>query len=237
MSDLVNLSSEEFVKSVIARGGKVSKTGFGGGTRPSANPLEIGDVFTIPEDFKAHVYELPIAGSTYKYQFLRLQVKNGDKTSYKQVGPSVFSRTVPVVDDSGEPTGEIAQAAGGAAEEFCKHGDYNEAFTAIAGKAIKVTDKKVVLTQSYRSDRPTNNTAIYTTEFVEGQLTQGRYSLDCADLIPTCPRTQPHQSRMVRFHKVYMLKQWNKSKIINDNVVRCVIGEKSKLSNYVFKYG
>lgn len=168
MSDLVNLSSEEFVKSVIARGGKVSKTGFGGGTRPSANPLEIGDVFTIPEDFKAHVYELPIAGSTYKYQFLRLQVKNGDKTSYKQVGPSVFSRTVPVVDDSGEPTGEIAQAAGGIAEEFCKHGDYNEAFTAIAGKAIKVTDKKVVLTQSYRSDRPTNNTAIYTTEFVKG---------------------------------------------------------------------
>ena len=167
MADLVNLSSEEFMKSVIARGGKISKNGFGGGTRPSADPLEIGDVFTIPEDFKSHVYVLPIAGSMAKYQFLRLEVKNGDRTSYKQVGPSVFSRIVPIVDESGDPTGETAQAAGNVAAEFCKHGDYNDAFTAIAGKPIKVTDKKVVLTQSYRSDRPTNKTPIYTTDFVE----------------------------------------------------------------------
>lgn len=167
MADLVNLSNEEFVKSIVARGGKISKTGFGGGTRPSTDQLEIGDVFTIPEDFKAHVFELPIAGSTYKYQFLRLEVKNGNRTSFKQVGPSVFSRIVPIVDESGEPTGETAQAAGAVAEEFCKHGDYNEAFAAIAGKPIKVADKKIVLTRSFRSDRPTSNTPIYTTEFVE----------------------------------------------------------------------
>ena len=167
MADLVNLSTEEFVKSIVARGGKTSKTGFSGGTRPSTDPLEIGDVFTIPEDFKAHVFELPIAGSTAKYQFLRLEVKNGNRTFFKQVGPSVFSRIVPIVDETGEPTGETAQAAGAVAEEFCKHGNYNDAFTAIAGKPIKVSDKKVVLTRSFRSDRPTSNTPIYTTEFVE----------------------------------------------------------------------
>ena len=167
MADLVNLSSEEFLKSINARGGKALKTGFTGGTRPSVDPLEIGDTFVIPEDFKAHVYELPIAGSTAKYQFLRLEVKNGDKTTYKQVGPSVFSRVVPLVDGTGEPTGETAQAAGAVAAEFCKHGDYNDAFAAIAGKTIKIVDKKVVLTSSFRSDRPTNKTSIYTTEFVE----------------------------------------------------------------------
>ncbi len=167
MADLVNLSSEEFVKSINARGGKVLKTGFTGGTRPSVDPLEIGDTFIIPEDFKAHVYELPIAGSTAKYQFLRLEVKNGDKTTFKQIGPSVFSRIVPLVDETGELTGETAQAAGEVATEFCKHGDYNDAFAAIAGKTIKVTDKKVVLTRSFRSDRPTSNTSIYTTEFVK----------------------------------------------------------------------
>ena len=166
MADLV-LSSEEFVKSINARGGKVLKTGFTGGTRPSVDPLEIGDVFTIPEGFKTNVFELPIAGSTAKYQFLRLKIKNGDKTTYKQVGPSVFSRIVPLVDETGEPTGETAQAAGEVAAEFCKHGDYNDAFAAIVGKAIKITDKKVVLTRSFRSDRPTSNTSIYTTEFVK----------------------------------------------------------------------
>ena len=86
MADLVNLSSEEFVKSINARGGKVLKTGFTGGTRPSVDPLEIGDTFVIPEDFKAHVYELPIAGSTAKYKFLRLEEKNSDKTIKKQTG-------------------------------------------------------------------------------------------------------------------------------------------------------
>ena len=167
MADLVNLSTEEFVKSIVARGGKISKNGFSGGTRPSTDPLEIGDVFTIPEDFKAHVFELPIAGSTNKYQFLRLEVNNGNRTSFKQIGASVFSRIVPIVDENGEPTGETAQSAGAVAEEFCKHGDYNEAFAAIAGKAIRVADMKVVLTRSFRSDRPTSNTPIYTTEFVE----------------------------------------------------------------------
>lgn len=167
MADLVNLSNEEFVKSINARGGKQLKTGFTGGTRPSIDPLEIGDVFTIPTDFKAHVFELPIAGSTAKYQFMRLEVKNGDKTSFKQVGPSTFSRIVPIVDETGSPTGDTAQAAGAVAEEFCKHGDYNDGFTAIAGKAIKVTDKRMVLTRSFRNDRPTNTTAIYTTEFVK----------------------------------------------------------------------
>lgn len=168
MADLVNLSNDEFAKSVTARGGRILKSGFSGGTRPSVDPLEIGDVFTIPTDFKEHVFELPIAGSASKYQFLRLEVKNGDKTSLKQIGPSVFSRIVPIVDETGQPTNaEPAHASGAVAEEFCKHGDYNDGFTAIAGKPIKVTDKKVVLTRSFRSDRPTNNTPIYTTEWAE----------------------------------------------------------------------
>lgn len=173
MADLVNLSNEEFVKSINARGGKQLKTGFTGGTRPSTDPLEIGDVFTIPKDFKAHVFELPIAGSTAKYQFLRLEVKNGDKTSFKQISPSVFSRIVPIVDETGQPTDKTAQAQGTVAEEFCKHGDYNDGFTAIADKAIKVTDKKIVLTRSFRSDRPTNNTPIYTTEWAKQSLRAG----------------------------------------------------------------
>lgn len=189
MADLVNLSSEEFEKSVTARGGKVLKTGFTGGTRPSSDPLEMGDTFVIPEDFKDHVYELPIAGSTVKYQFLRLEVKNGNKTTFKQVGPSVFSRIVPIVDETGEPTGETAQAGGKVAAEFCKHGDYNDAFTAIVGKTIKITDKKVVLTRSFRSDRPTNKTSIYTTEFVkEEKQSLGHVQFNCGDLIPTCPQ-------------------------------------------------
>lgn len=167
MADLVNLSNDEFAKSVTARGGRILKSGFSGGTRPSVDPLEIGDVFTIPADFKEHVFELPIAGSASKYQFLRLEVKNGDKTSLKQIGPSVFSRIVPIVDETGQPTGETARAQGTVAEEFCKHGDYNDSFTAIAGKAIKIADKKVVLTRSFRSDRPTNNTPIYTTEWAK----------------------------------------------------------------------
>lgn len=158
MASFVN---EEFVKSLTAQGGRTIKS-FTGGNRDMSSRLEVGDAFTIPKDFT--VYEQPIAGSRNKWQFTRVDVGKG---VMKNIGASVFNRRLQEVNEDGEPTGNFLSASGTVSEEFLKHGSIQEAFEAIAGKAMKVTAVVPGTTRSFRPDEKSATTYFYTIDFVK----------------------------------------------------------------------
>lgn len=159
------MTLDQYEESVVAQGGKVENK-FDGANREPVINLEEGDTFTVPKTLQ--VFKQPIAGSTATYQYLRLEVtsKNG-VTQYKNVGPSVFNRTLPVYTEAGIATGNWAESEGSAHDEFMKYGSINEAFKALADKTIIVSKVKRILTRSFRAGEKTRSAAIYTTDIVE----------------------------------------------------------------------
>ena len=161
-----NFSNEEYEKSIKAQGGTVAAV-FDGSNREFNSPLEVGDKFTIPEPpFK--VYKTPITGSSTKYQYLRLEVTTAEnKKEYKNVGASVFNRRLPLVDESGNATGEWGMCDGSAADEFRKHGKLQDAFVALAGKTIEVKDKRTGMTRSFDPMKKYATSTFFTVDIVE----------------------------------------------------------------------
>lgn len=159
------MTLDQYEESIIAQGGKVEKT-FDGANREPVITLEEGDTFVIPKTLQ--VFKQPVAGSNATYQYLRLQVtsKNG-AIHYKNIGPSVFNRILPVYTEAGITTGNWVESKGSAHEEFMKYGSINEAFKALANKTIVVSKVERILTRSFRAGEKTRSASIYTTDIKE----------------------------------------------------------------------
>lgn len=159
------MTLDQYEESVIAQGGKVENA-FDGANREPVITLEEGDTFVIPKTLR--VFKQPITGSNATYQYLRLQVtsKNG-VTHYKNVGPSVFNRILPIYTEAGITTGNWAESKGTAHEEFMKYGNLNESFKALANKTIIISKVERILTRSFRAGEKTRPVSIYTTDIVE----------------------------------------------------------------------
>lgn len=159
------MTKEEFEKSLKAQGGKIQAKWEGGNREPAVR-LEKEDKFTIPTDMT--VYSQPINGSVRMYQYTRVEVtdKNGKK-SMKNIGASIFTRRLAILNEDGTPTGTYAACTGTVHDEFVKHGTLDDAFKAIAGKEMVVTDITPGLTRSFNADQLTTTSYFYTIDFVK----------------------------------------------------------------------
>lgn len=125
-----------------ARGDK-KVGGFSGAVRPIDNlGLEVGDEFTFPE--KYDVYETKIGTNTVQY--IIVELTNGQA---KPFYPSTFTKSRPVYNEDGTPTGQRMHTEGTAAEEFRKHGSVNDGMNALAGKKVKIPDMRQCRTLRY----------------------------------------------------------------------------------------
>lgn len=164
MATTVAMNQKEFENSLKAQGGKI-QTKWEGGNREPAVRLEKGDKFTIPADMR--VYSQPITGSTRMYQFTRVEVENNGNKAMKNIGSSLFTRRLPLLNEDGTPTGIYAACTGTVHDEFIQHGTLNDAFQAIAGREMVVTDVTPGLTRSFNADQLTTTSYFYTIDFVK----------------------------------------------------------------------
>lgn len=153
----------EFENSVKAQGGKIVKGGFSGGNRDRSTPLEKGDEFIIPADYK--VFELPIANTKNTWQFTRVSVTNNGVTSMKNIGASVFNRRIRITTEEGDPTSDFLEASGTVHDEFIKHGKINDAFKAIANQPMVVTDVTTNYTRSFTPGEASRTSTVYQIDF------------------------------------------------------------------------
>ena len=117
--------------------------GFEGAVRSLENlNLEVGDQFTMPENYE--VYEQKIGDSKAQYIFVDLGNDN-----VKKFYPSTFTKSRTVYEEDGTSTGERVHTMGTAAELFRTAGSVKEGMDLLKGKTLKVTDIKVVRTVRY----------------------------------------------------------------------------------------
>ena len=118
-------------------------TGFEGAVRSLENlNLEVGDKFTMPENYE--VYEQKLGDSKAQYIFVDL-----GNDSVKKFYPSTFTKSRTVYNEDGTSTGERIHTMGTAAELFRTAGSVADGMNLLKGKTLKVTDIKVVRTMRY----------------------------------------------------------------------------------------
>lgn len=118
-------------------------SGFEGAVRSLENlNLEVGDTFTMPQNYK--VYEQKIGDSKAQYIFIDLGNDN-----VKKFYPSTFTKYRTVYDEDGQSTGERIHTTGTAAELFRTAGSVKEGMDLLKGKTLKVSDIKIVRTMRY----------------------------------------------------------------------------------------
>ena len=118
-------------------------TGFEGAVRSLENlNLEVGDKFTMPENYE--VYEHKLDNS--KTQYIFVDLGNG---SVKKFYPSTFTKSRTVYNEDGTSTGERIYTMGTAAELFRTAGSVADGMNLLKGKTLKVTDIKTVRTMRY----------------------------------------------------------------------------------------
>lgn len=131
-------------------------------------PLEEGDVFTIPQNFK--ILKRPV-GTKAKVFFINLAVtdKNGE-LKVATVFPSSFTKKkVSLKWDSDKQEyvkEDVIRANGTASKEYSQHVDMYESLKAIAGKKIKVT-KKIRFTGYQFGSREVTESSILIMDFAE----------------------------------------------------------------------
>ena len=117
--------------------------GFEGAVRSLENlNLEVGDQFTMPENYE--VYEQKIGDNKAQYIFIDLGNDN-----VKKFYPSTFTKSRTVYNEDGTSTGERVHTMGTAAELFRTVGSVADGMNLLKGKTLKVTDIKTVRTIRY----------------------------------------------------------------------------------------
>lgn len=116
--------------------------------------LEIGDEFTIPDNFKIHEYYI----NSRLTQYIYVTFKNGQS---KQFYPSVFMKTVIEYSEDGINTGIRKHGTGSATKAFLiGAGKYkgiyavNGGLKALKGKTLRVVNIEYVRTVRYRNETP-----------------------------------------------------------------------------------
>lgn len=156
----------EFARAKAA-GDTVEENGFGDALVRTLGPntFKVGDMFRIPTDYKVfrNAEMTTDPENPVLYTFVEIMSSKTKATGHvRQLYPSMFQRTVygykkdedsgeVVRDKEAEGVGYIV-SGGKAVEEFQNHAGLKDAFDALAGKVIKVTDVRTIATRSFLSD-------------------------------------------------------------------------------------
>lgn len=132
------------------------------------DPMDVGDVFTIPADYEVLETQINGAGDFIKFILVQMTNKNSGVTRNIRFFPNMLAKSVyPVINGT---LGNKVKTKGSAALEYQKYSDkgndgMDEAVKALVGKPIEITAKQNFTVREYRTEKevPTN---IYTYDFV-----------------------------------------------------------------------
>lgn len=158
------ISNEDFKKNLPDGTEIVNK--FSGTNAEIPDSWEKDDTFMIPE--KYDIVSQVIAGSTRKYEYIRVPVTHKDgSVTYGHIGKSTFNRRLVEVDENGQRTGKRYATTGKPVEDFCKHMSVDDSFKTLVGKVIRVAAVTPVRTRSFRSDAKYTDSRVLTLEYVD----------------------------------------------------------------------
>lgn len=133
----------------------------------AGDPLSVGDVITIPTEFKVLQVNLtPDAKTPTMALFIMVEVKNEDTGAERNMRffPNQLAKVTFPVDADGKRLPKV-KTTGTATKEYTSHATIDEAMEALKGKQIKVTKDDVYQILRF-GDNAIVNTHIYNYDLV-----------------------------------------------------------------------
>lgn len=133
----------------------------------AGDPLSVGDVITIPTEFKVLQVNLtPDAKTPTMALFIMVEVKNEDTGAERNMRffPNQLAKVAFPVDADGKRLPKV-KTTGSATKEYTSHATIDEAMEVLKGKQIKVTKDDVYQTLRF-GDNAIVNTHIYNYDLV-----------------------------------------------------------------------
>lgn len=133
----------------------------------AGDPLSVGDVITIPTEFKVLQVNLtPDANTPTMALFIMVEVKNEVTGAERNMRffPNQLAKVAFPVDADGKRLPKV-KTTGTATKEYTSHATIDEAMEALKGKQIKVTKDDVYQTLRF-GDNAIVNTHIYNYDLV-----------------------------------------------------------------------
>lgn len=133
----------------------------------AGDPLSVGDVITIPTEFKVLQVNLtPDAKTPTMALFIMVEVKNEDTDAERNMRffPNQLAKVAFPVDADGKRLPKV-KTTGSATKEYTSHATIDEAMEALKGKQIKVTKDDVYQTLRF-GDNAIVNTHVYNYDLV-----------------------------------------------------------------------
>lgn len=133
----------------------------------AGDPLSVGDVITIPTEFKVLQVNLtPDANTPTMALFIMVEVKNEDTGAERNMRffPNQLAKVAFPVDADGKRLPKV-KTTGSATKEYTSYATIDEAMEALKGKQIKVTKDDVYQTLRF-GDNAIVNTHIYNYDLV-----------------------------------------------------------------------
>lgn len=135
------------------------------------DPLDYGDVFTIPTDYEVLGKIIDSFREDAKpIPFIYVDVKNSMKSSIKKIKffPNQLAKVVFPVNDSGQRLPKV-KTMGTAAAYYATFNNVDDAMESLKGKTIRVSDKTYYRTERY-GDHDIVDTCIYEYNFGDNNL-------------------------------------------------------------------
>lgn len=133
----------------------------------AGDPLSVGDVITIPTNYKVLQTKLnPQDPNARLVSFIMVEVKNDDTKTERNMRffPNQLAKVVFPVDADGKRLPKV-KTTGTATKEYTSHATIDEAMEALKGKQIKVTKDDVYQTLRF-GDNAIVNTHVYNYDLV-----------------------------------------------------------------------
>ncbi len=133
----------------------------------AGDPLSVGDVITIPENYEVLQVNLtPDAEVPTMALFIMVEVKNEETGTERNMRffPNQLAKVAFPVDADGKRLPKV-KTTGTATKEYTSHASIDDAMEALKGKQIKVTKDDVYQTLRYGSNAIVN-THIYNYDLV-----------------------------------------------------------------------
>lgn len=132
----------------------------------AGDPLSVGDVIIIPENYRVLQVVLSTAPDAKPVPFIMVEVKNEDTKTERTMRffPNQLAKVVFPVDADGKRLPKV-KTTGSATKEYTSYATIDEAMEALKGKQIKVTKDDVYQTLRF-GDNAIVNTHVYNYDLV-----------------------------------------------------------------------
>jgi hypothetical protein len=132
------------------------------------DPMDVGDVFTIPADYEVLETQINGAGDFIKFILVQMTNKNSGVTRNIRFFPNMLAKSVyPVINGT---LGNKVKTKGSAALAYQKYADkgtegMDEAVKSLVGKPIEIVAKQNFTVREYQTEKEVSAN-IYTYDFV-----------------------------------------------------------------------